>query len=219
MKLNFSFLIYLLLALNSLSAQADSLLIDSTSFSWVREIASQPDFYLRENLEEYRKDGINSEIKLVIDPFDYKGQIVLQFYLTVLKDINYVDFDLLYHFEKDPFSDSFPDSTLNEIKVQLSVKKNYPSLFYDYLLMRGDKILEPWEATASSVGIDSLIIQRDINSRYIERLVQENYSLSTQLKINYIDLMENWEPKTPFVNSNGYVFRPEVFFRYYKRYR
>lgn len=191
-----------------------------TLFQQIRETASEPDFVLRIELDHLVEIGKDTKIIYLSTPFSYKGNYGLQYFLTTLKDYPNVNFDLLYKFDNYPSNLLNPDSNLLEIKVQLAIKVFYPDQYYDYILIRGEKLEENWEIVAAQSGVNTAIVNQLITMGLIDSYVIENYNQSTYLESQYSERLKSYKKQSPFaiVNQNG--FDPLDYYRWgtiYKR--
>lgn len=208
--MKFKLFIFGFLIINSICLKSQGKI---PTFPELREIASKSNFFLKGDFENYKDKGEVIDITYVMDPFDLEGHFALQFYLVAMKGYENLNFQILYHFETHPFSNTFPDSTLNEIKVHLSINKHYPDKFHDFLLLRGDSLFNDWETVALKVDIDPNKIKTDILNGTVDQRVQENFLSTKELKNRFKNLMKSWAAKDPFIYmSNERIFRPVKFF-------
>ena len=66
---------------------------------------------------------------------------------------------------------------------QLLIAKEYPDKYLDYILCRGKKLNESWEACARKLDIDVVKIQALFDSQEAEELFRENIKRAAKLGI------------------------------------
>jgi len=175
-----------------------------TLFSWVEHTASKPEFALRNDLVKLRRrwsrGTAEKKIDLIFDPLSLSGNFSLNFLIPVIKDNPDFQLNLLYHFNETNLY-ATPDSTLEEIKVQIAITEYFKVDLFEYLIERGRRLKDDnWENVAFNIGLDTAKIYSIISSDGIDLLLKNNFSEMKKIK-------EEEKHNEKYWNGNRAVFK------------
>lgn len=186
-----------------------------------RTAAAEPDFKLREILEEKIAEEGHVDIDLYMTAKDYVGVFYQQLYLPIIKDypdditfhLNYYDIE-----ENERRGEGIDrQKEKEEAKRQLAIQRYYPDKYFDYLLLVGDyTFVDEWEIIATELQIDIHFINEIILSNEIESAWQANLRVGESFLFEYNSNgqeggdPEGGDPNVPSVLVDGFPLDGDI---------
>ena len=121
--------------------------------------------------------GVQAEEKLIpiVKKFGDKIDFKLQFIANEKETVSFNDIT--------PFTSLHGYPEVAENIRQLLIAKEYPDKYLDYILCRGKKLNQSWEACAQKLDIDVQKIQKLFDSPKAEQIFRENIKRAAELGI------------------------------------